>query len=174
MVLELIGAIMVGVGAGGVAHMLVRLGRGRLPGWLVPGAAGAAMLGYAVYMEYSWAGRIVDQLPAEATVVSQNSITSWFRPWTYVWPLTNRMTVLDHRFDRRNPAHPDLVISRVVLLGRWEPGRPVPVVVDCAGSRRADLRDTVIIADDGSIEGADWLRLEPGDPLLAALCVRTS
>jgi hypothetical protein len=174
MLLEFIGAIMVAVGAGGLAHLLVRMSRGGLPGWLVPAAAGVGMIGFVVYMEYSWAGRIAGQLPEEAAVVSRNATTSWFRPWTYVWPLTNRMTVLDHRFDRRNEAYPDIVISRVVLLGRWEPGRPVPVVVDCAGARRADLRETVIIGDDGAIEGADWWQLAPDDPLLAALCGGTS
>lgn len=174
MILELIGAFIVAIGAGGLAHFLARLAKGRLPGWIVPAAAGAGMLGYAIYMEYSWAGRILAQLPPEATVVSMNETTAWFRPWTYVWPLTNRMTVVDHRFDRRNPDFPGLVITNVVLLGRWEPGRPVPVVVDCNAGARADLRDTVVIAEDGTFEGADWLRLPEGDPLLRALCTETS
>jgi hypothetical protein len=174
MIFELIGGFMVALGAGGLAHLAQSLARGRLPGWIVPAAAGAGLLGYAVYMEYSWAGRTIAQLPAESTLVSRNATTAWFRPWTYVWPLTNRMTVVDHRFDRHNPAFPDLVITRVVLLGRWEPGRPVPVVIDCAAGRRADLRDTVVFGEDGAIEGADWLRLAPEDPLLGALCARTS
>ena len=174
MILEFIGAIVVAIAGGGLAHMLTRAARGRLPGWLVPAAAGASMIGFVVYMEYTWAGRIIEQLPEEATLVSRNQSTAWFRPWTYVVPFTNRMTVVDHRFDRRNPAHPELVISRVVLLGRWEPGRPVPIVVDCATGRRADLREGVVIAEDGGIEGASWLALPPGDPLLAALCATTS
>ncbi len=174
MLLEFIGAIVVAVGAGGFAHFAQRVAGGRLPIWIVPASAGGAMIAFVVYMEYTWAGRIVDQLPEEATLVSRNATTAWFRPWTYAWPLTNRMTVVDHRFDRRNPEHPDLVISRVVLLGRWEPGRPVPVVVDCAAGRRADLSASVVIGEDGAIEGADWLRLAPDDPLLGALCAETS
>ena len=174
MILEFIGAIMVAVGAGGLAHFIRRLTRERLPSWIIPAAAGAGMIGFVVYMEYTWAGRIVDQLPEEATVVSMNATTAWFRPWTYVWPLTNRMTVVDHRFDRRNPEFPGVVISSVVLLGRWEPGRPVPIVVDCRTGLRADLRDSVVFAEDGSIQGADWLRLPPGDPLLDALCRDTA
>ncbi len=174
MLLEFIGAIMVAIGAGGFAHMLTRMSKGRLPGWLVPAAAGAGMIGFVIYMEYTWAGRIIDQLPEEATLISRNESTAWFRPWTYIWPYTNRMTVIDHRFDRRNPANPDMVITQVVLLGRWEPGRPVPIVVDCARGRRADLRDDVVLAEDGSIENASWLGLAPDDPLLAALCATKS
>jgi len=142
----------------------------RMPGWAVPAAAGFAMIAFVVWTEYSWAERTRSGLPAEVTVVSQNAITSWYRPWTYVWPLTNRMTVIDHRFDRTNADHPHLLITAVVMLGRWEPGRQVPVVFDCQDGLRADLRSTVVIADDGTLVGADWLRLSPDDPMLRAAC----
>ncbi len=170
MLLEFIGAVMVAVTAGALAHIARRFLGERAPAWLVPASAGAAMIGFVVYMEYTWAGRIVEQLPEEATVASMNESTAWFRPWTYLWPFTNRMTVIDHRFDRTNPDYPGILITRLVLLGRWEPGRPVPVVFDCGAGMRADLRDTVVFAEDGSIVGADWLRLPPDDPVLRAAC----
>ena len=172
MLLEFIGAIVVAIGAGGLMHLIGRFTGDRLPGWAVPAGAGLGMIGFVIYMEYTWAGRIVDQLPEDSTVASMNRSTAWFRPWTYIWPYTDRMIVVDHRFERRNPEHPELVITQLVLLGRWEPGRPVPVVFDCAGGRRADLRDDVVIGDDGSIEGASWLRMAPDDPLLRAVCER--
>ena len=170
MIWEFVGTITVAVAVAGLMHMLVRASGGRLPGWLVPASAGAGMLAFVIYMEYSWAGRIIDQLPEEATVASRNATTAWFRPWTYVVPLTTRMTVVDHRFDRSNAAFPGIVITRLVLLGRWDPARPVPVVFDCDQGRRADMRDTVRFGEDGSIEGADWWRLAPDDPLLRAVC----
>ena len=170
MIWELVGTLMVAVTAGGIAHFLVRTARGRLPAWLVPATAGIAMLGFVIYMEYSWAGRFVAQLPDEATVASRNATTAWFRPWTYVVPLTNRMTVIDHRFDRTNAQFPGIVITRLVLVGRWDPARPVPVVFDCTQGRRADLRDTVTFGDDGAIEGASWWHLPEDDPLLSAVC----
>lgn len=172
MIWELVGTLMVAATAGGIAHMIVRATGGRLPGWLVPAAAGGAMLSFVVYMEYSWSGRVIEQLPEEATVASMNATTAWFRPWTYAVPLTNRMTVIDHRFDRTNPEFPGIVITRLVLMGRWDPARPVPAVFDCAAGRRADLRSTVQFGDDGAIEGADWWQLPPDDPLLRAVCAR--
>ena len=170
MIWEFVGTLVVAVAVAGVAHMLVRASGGRLPGWLVPASAGAGMLIFVVYLEYSWAGRVVSQLPDEATVASRNATTAWFRPWTYLVPLTTRMTVVDHRFDRHNAEFPGIVITRLVLLGRWDPARPVPVVFDCQAGRRADLRDSVHFSDDGAIEGADWWRLSDDDPLLRAVC----
>ena len=172
MLLEFIAAVVVAIGCGGAAHLANRVLGGRLPGWAVPAAAGAGMIGFVVWAEYTWAERTRADLPAEVSVVSQNAVTAWFRPWTYVWPLTNRMTVIDHRFDRTNPDHPHLVMTSVVMLGRWEPGRQVPVVFDCRDGLRADLRSGVVIADDGSIQGADWLRLRPDDPMLRIACER--
>ncbi len=174
MIWEFVGTITVAVAVAGVVHMLVRASGGRLPAWLVPASAGIGMLSFVIYMEYSWAGRIIDQLPEEATVASRNATTAWFRPWTYVAPLTTRMTVVDHRFDRTNAEFPGIVITRLVLLGRWDPARPVPVVFDCTEGRRADMRDTVQFGEDGSIEGADWWRLPPDDPLLRAVCDRVA
>jgi hypothetical protein len=172
MIWEFIGAIVVAIGAGGVAHLIGRLVGERMPAWSVPAGAGLGMIGFVIYMEYTWAGRIIEQLPPEVTVASRNESTAWFRPWTYVWPFTNRMIVVDHRQDRRNPEHPHLLMTSVVLFGRWEPVRPVPVVFDCAEGRRADLRAGVEIAEDGRLEGATWLRLPPDDPLLRAACAR--
>jgi hypothetical protein len=174
MLLEFIAAIVIAVGAGGAAHMAVKLSRERLPGWLTPAAAGAAMVGFVVWSEYSWVERAKSALPPEVAVVSQNAITSWFRPWTYVWPLTNRMILIDGRFDRRNEAFPELLITAVVMMGRWDPGRQIPVVFDCARGLRAELSADVVITEDGTLEGADWLQLAADDPMLRAACDRTS
>jgi hypothetical protein len=172
MLLEFIAAISIAVGAGGMAHLAIRLSKQRLPGWLTPFAAGAAMIGFVVWSEYSWAERAKTSLPAEVAFVSQNAITSWFRPWTYIWPLSNRMTLIDGRFDRRNDAHPELLITAVVMMGRWDSGRQLAVVFDCARSLRAELTSDVVIAEDGSLEGADWLNLGRDDPMLRAACDR--
>ncbi len=172
MLLEFIAAIVVAVGVGGAVHMSNRAMGSNLPGWAVPAAAGLGMIGFVVYLEYTWAERTRAALPPEASFVSQNAVTFWYRPWTFVWPLTNRMTVIDHRFDIRNPDYPHLLITRVVLLGRWEVTRPVPVAFDCELGARADMRADVVIAEDGSLLGADWLRLPPDDPMLRAACQR--
>lgn len=174
MLFEFIAAVVIAIGAGGAAHVAIRLSGGRLPGWLTPAAAGFAMIGFVVWTEYSWAERVKSTLPPEVAFVSQNAITSWFRPWTYVWPLTNRMILIDGRFDRRNEAFPDLLITAVVMMGRWDPGRQIPVVFDCGRGLRAELSADVVIDEDGALQGADWRPLGADDPMLRTACDRAA
>ncbi len=170
MILEFIAAIAVAITVGGMVHLIRRTAPERIAPWAVPAAAGAAMIGFAVYMEYTWASRTVASLPDEAVVASQNATTSWFRPWTYIFPLTNRMIVVDHRFTRRHAAHPEHVLTGVVMLGRFEPGRQIPVLFDCEQGRRAELDAQVTFAEDGGLEGADWRDLRDDDPIMRAAC----
>ncbi len=170
MILEFVAAAAVGLAVGGIVHLVRRAAPGRIAPWAVPAGAGAAMISFAVYMEYSWASRTVAALPDQAVVASQNAINSWYRPWTYLFPLTNRMIVVDHRFTRRNDAHPDQVLTAVVMLGRFEPGRQIPVVFDCAENRRAELEAEVQFGEDGALEGATWRSLAADDPILRAAC----
>lgn len=170
MLLELIAIVAAGFALAGVVLTLdFFIGR-RLPGWTFPAAAGAGMLLMAVWLEYSWLHRATDALPAQVEVASTNAVRAWYRPWTYVFPLVDRLIAIDHRFDRRHPAMPGQVLTQVLLIGRWEPPRQFGVLFDCAGLRRADLVDQVVFADDGSLLNARWRQLEADDPVLRAAC----
>ncbi|MFC7704379.1 hypothetical protein ACFQXB_09245 [Plastorhodobacter daqingensis] len=170
MFLELIATIASGFAAAGVVLILNKAMRGRLPRWFMPAAAGLAMFSYVVWSEYSWLPRMTESFPDGVEVVSVNYETSFYRPWTYLSPLANRLVAVDTRMNRRNEALPDLVLTRLVLRARWEPGADVPVIFDCAGSRRAALTDAVAFAADGAPVGADWVTLPPDDPALARAC----
>ena len=174
MLLEFIAAIALGLGAAGLI-MALNLATGkRLPGWLMPASAGLAMIGFMVYMEYSWASRTIAGLPEGVVVTAQSSETSWYRPWTYVKPLTLRLVAVDTRRNRTHADVPNQVMTTVILMGRWMPTREIPVVYDCATHRRADLHAGVELAEDGQLTGADWRRLKPDDPALVAVCEGTS
>ena len=128
MILEFVAAAAVGLAVGGIVHLVRRAAPGRIAPWAVPAGAGAAMISFAVYMEYSWASRTVAALPDQAVVASQNAINSWYRPWTYLFPLTNRMIVVDHRFNpaQRRPSRPDTHRrgdARAFRAGPSDPGR---------------------------------------------------
>lgn len=170
MLLELIATVVLGLGAAGLIMAGNVLTGKRLPAWLIPAGAGAAMLIFIIFMEYSWVSRTSESLPSGVEVASVSSESMWYRPWTYIRPLSLRMVAVDTRRNRTHPSQPDQVMTSVLLLGRWMPVREIPVVFDCAGRRRADLHAGVELRADGSLANADWRRLDDADPALRIAC----
>lgn len=140
-----------------------------LPGWLMPAAIGLAMIGTAIWSEYSWFPRLRAGLPETAVVVLTGQETAPWRPWTYAVPLTVRAMVID-RAKLRAPA-PGVAEADLLLLQRWAPMQTVTVAYDCAGARRADLFGGASVAADGSLSGATWQALDQGDAGLKAACL---
>ena len=172
MLLELVAIVAAGFGLAGLVLVFNILMRKRLPGWAIPAAAGAGMLAMAVWLEYSWLDRVTATFPDQVEVASTNELRVWYRPWTYVVPQTSRLIAIDHRFDRRNAALPDQVLTQVLLVARWEPSRQFGAVFDCGGRRRADLVDEVVFDESGSPRNARWIALADDDSLLRAACAR--
>ena len=168
MLFELIAAVVAGVAVAGMAMMLRWLSRGLLPKWIVPMMAGLGMLSYSIWSEYSWFDRMNIALPG-ITVSWKNQQTAFWRPWSYIEPVTTRFTAVDLKGAKRNPNQPGLVMVDILLVARWQPVRPV--VYDGQNARRADLIDSnVSIADDGSLVGAEWSKVEPDDSALKIVC----
>ena len=174
MLLEFIAIIAAGFGLAGIALTANIALRRRLPQWIIPASAGAGMLLMAVWLEYSWLDRTTAGFPEGVEVASTNASRSWYRPWTYVVPLTNRLIAVDHRFERRHADAPAQVMTRVILAARWEPLRQYGAVFDCASHRRADLLDEVKLDADGRLENARWLQLAADDPVLREACTAPS
>jgi hypothetical protein len=170
MLFELIAAVVSGVALAGVAMLLRWLSRGLLPKWIVPVMAGLGMLSYSIWSEYSWFDRMNLALPG--IVASwKNEQTAFWRPWSYIEPVTTRFTAVDLKTAKRHPNQPGLVMVDILLLARWQPVTPVKVVFDCQNARRADLIDgNVSIADDGRLVGAEWVTLDAQDPALKIAC----
>lgn len=170
MLLEFIATIALGLGVAGLIMALnLVLGR-RLPRWIVPAGAGLGMIVFLVYLEYSWAERTAEQLPEGVVVTSKSSQSMWYRPWTYVSPLSLRMIAIDTRRIRTHPDWPDRVMTTMVLFERWMPTREIPAVFDCQTNRRADLHAGVELGEGGQLDGADWYRLESDDLALRTAC----
>lgn len=170
MLFEILALVAAGFAAGGAALALHRLSGRRLPRWTVPAAAGAAMLAYAVWSEYSWFARTAGALPADVTVAAKNRDAALWRPWTYVFPVTDLFAAVDRRTRRTHPAAPGQVMVDVHLIGRWQPVRSATVLFDCPGHRRADLAAGVDFAPDGTVAAAAWQPLPADDPVLLAAC----
>lgn len=170
MFLELIATFVAGfAGAGVVMIVNVMVGR-RLPKWMIPIGAGAAMLTTAISNEYGWYGRTVDALPDGVVVATTVEDTAFYRPWTYVWPYIGRFIAVDTLSTRTNDAVPDHRIVDLIVFGRWAPVRKFTVMIDCATARRADLMEGVSFGDNGEVIGADWAQMSPDDPVITATC----
>jgi hypothetical protein len=170
MLFEFFASVVAAFAAAGTVMILRRLTGERLPKWMVPAAAGAAMLAFTIWSEYSWFGRTSAALPAGMVIVAQNESGAPWRPWTYLWPMTDSFAAVDTNSIRRNEAYPDLRLSDTYIFGRWAPVNFRAAVFDCAGSRRAPL-EGVVTSADGTIESAEWVDVTSDDPSLRAVCV---
>lgn len=68
-----VATVICGLGAAGIALGIRSATRNKAPKWLIPVFAGAGMLGYLIYGEYSWYDHKQSRLPTEAVVVSTES-----------------------------------------------------------------------------------------------------
>ncbi|NCQ25187.1 MAG: hypothetical protein COW54_10415 [Rhodobacteraceae bacterium CG17_big_fil_post_rev_8_21_14_2_50_63_15] len=167
MILELIAAFAVGIGAAGLALVAGHLSRGRLPRYAAPILAGLAMILYAIWSEYTWAERTLSTLPDSVEVVSAIKEARAWKPWTYVVPQVTRMMVLDRAGVQTNPAAPSILLADVYLFGRWAPPVKRPQLVDCANAARADVTEAAL-TDPSQ---AEWQSAGREDPLIGALCM---
>jgi hypothetical protein len=170
MFLELIATFFVGFGAAGTVLILNKVTRGKLSMALVPLSAGAAMIAFTIWSEYSWYPRTVSQLPEGVEIVSTSESKALYRPWTYVTPYVDRFAAVDVPRLQRNENVPAQVIVPMYFMGRWSPGAEVPVVVDCVESKRAPLSEGIQFDDTGAVLSTAWIDVHSADPLLAAVC----
>lgn len=166
MFLELIATLVAGVGAAGVVMLLGRLTRGRLPKWLTPVAAAAAMIGFTIWSEYTWAARTSAELPEGFGVVETVSESRAWKPWTYFAPQVTRLVVLDTATVRTKPEAPDTRLVNLYFFARWRPTASMPQLINCSEGARADVSDQAL-ADP---EAATWIALGLDDPLITTVC----
>lgn len=170
MLFELIATFAAGFCAAGAVLLLNHMSGGRLPKWLMPAMAGVAMIGYAIWSEYSWHDRAVTGLPEGITVAQSFEKAALWRPWTYVFPMQDRFIAVDEASLQMHAAAPDRRVVTLLFYARWSAPQPVYVAFDCAASKRALLAEGAALTPDGQIIGVDWDDVPMGDPSLTAVC----
>ncbi|MCF6444220.1 hypothetical protein [Nereida sp. MMG025] len=170
MFFELIGTIVAGVATGLIVWAANRTLKGRLPSWLVPVSAGAAMLIATVSSEYGWYARTQANMPEGFVVAEAIEETAFYRPWTYARPFVSRFVAVDQLSKRTHPDQPDQRIMDLVFYGRWQRTAKIPVLFDCASGARADIVDGVEFGANGEVVNAQWLNVGADDPVLEAAC----
>ncbi len=167
MIWNLIATLVAGLGAAGIALILRSLSRQKLPKWIVPVFAGLGMLGYQIYMEYTWFELKKEKLPEGFVVVSSESNSMIWRPWTFVFPMTDAFTVLDlHKVNHRMTKDGALVDFP---LFRFERG-----YVDNAQMRghvlSCETGEMVQVDDDLKMQPGTLVKVDTSSPLYQQVC----
>jgi len=164
--LTFLGALATGV-LGACVAFVIRRFTGASTRWMIPFAAGAGMLGFTIWTDYSWFDRQREGLPEDVVVVEAFEHSAALQPWTLIFPVVNRYSALDRAGAERHPARPELVRAPVFLAQRWQPSFVAPQVIDCAEGRRADAAS---VGGDGLPPEDAWFDLPARHPLLEAAC----
>lgn len=165
---HLIAAVSAALGAAGIA-LLLRLASGkRLPRWIIPAFAGLGMLGYQIHTEYSWAAHKQQQLPATATVVSIEQDGTFWRPWTYLFPLTSAFSVVDRT--SMTERHIDDQHMVEFILYHFE-RRPLERVHHRTWLMNCTSAELAPLTNDQRPDVAAMRTLSRGAPLYQALCL---
>ena len=164
MFLELIAVVVAGLAGAGVMMLITRLAGGA-PKWLIPVAAGLAMLGTTISSEYSWFTRTTEALPEGLDVVHATESTAFYRPWTYVVPYIDRFIALDTGNVRSNSEDANLYMADVYFFRRWGTVQSVELMVNCETGQRADPA----FGDGGE---PIWRDAGAGDPIVTGVCER--
>ena len=170
MFFELIAAVVAGGCAAGVVMLLNRLTGRRLPRWLMPVAAGVAMIGYTIAMEYSWYERTSKSLPSGIEVVVTHEASNFWRPWTYFSPVTDRFIAIDVDSIRTNESVPRQRMVDLFAFARWQSPKVLPMVYDCEANRSAPLLDDATLGASGEVENLRWAPVPKSDTSIIAVC----
>lgn len=141
-----------------------------MPRSLVPILIGVTVIAYGVYSEYTWKSRTLAQMPDSVEVIGTFEGSSVFSPWAYLFPRTDRMSLVDTNSVLRNPEQPDYAMLDLLLMQRFNPVRRVRQIVDCKHSQRADLTSELAFGSDGLPANLRWDSLPEGHRLYEVAC----
>ncbi len=128
------------------------------------------MISTTIANEYAWYDRTHATLPEGMVVVHTVEKQTFYRPWTYVKPFTERFIALDEPSVRTHDARPSMRMVDVYFLGRWSAPEKMVMLADCDAGKRAPLIDGVSFDANGEVSGVDWFSPGEGDPLVTAIC----
>ncbi|MCK0164697.1 hypothetical protein [Marinobacter sp. S6332] len=162
----LVATVFCGLGAAGVALGIRAVTRNMAPKWIIPVFAGAGMLGYLIYGEYTWFDHKQSRLPDEAVVVSTERKGIFWRPWSLVYPYVTAFSTVDTDSIGRDTNNPDIV--RFTLY-HFEQKVTDTVshrihIINCA------TRELIPIGSDGTPRVDNLKVLESVDALYSTVC----
>jgi hypothetical protein len=161
-----IATVFCGLGAAGIALGIRAMLRDRAPKWIIPVFAGAGMLGFLIYGEYTWFELKQSQLPEEAIIVDTETEGILWRPWTFIMPYVTAFSTVDTKSIRQFGDNPEVINF---TLYRFE-----QKVTDAVSHRvhimHCGNRELVPLNSDGKPRMDNMKRLEPEDRLYQTVC----
>ena len=173
MIYHLVITILLGVAVAGFLMLARKVVGDRLPTYLIPAAAGAAMIAYNVWHEYTWHERTIARLPASIHVLGKFAQPAPFRPWSYVVPSVSRILFIDTSRMLRNPNAAHLVLFEFLEVERLQPTKLRRVLYDCTDKRVADVPENTEFKRDGLPSNLTWAPLDLGSEKLGLICKST-
>ncbi|MDR5897493.1 hypothetical protein QC823_00580 [Halomonas vilamensis] len=167
MIWHLIAAVFAGLAAAGIGLLLRTLSAKRLPKWIVPVFGGLGMLSYQVYTEYSWFDHKQAQLPDSAEIVSTQTSSAVWRPWTFAFPIIKEFTVIDRDSVRLSEGTPVLAEFMLYHFERYHTDvvTPQAYVLNC---RSRELMPLDSETGEGDVDAMRMLRQDSG--IYSAIC----
>lgn len=167
MIWHLVAAFVVGISCAGIALFLRKISGQRLPKWIIPVFAGAGMLSYQIYTEYDWFELKKQSLPQESVVVATEQPGSFWRPWTFVFPMTTAFTVLDTGSMSSQMIDNQRVVQ--MMLYRFEK-QHVDQVKNQGYLLNCDSREFVPVSQDRKLDLDNARMLMGEDALYITVC----
>ena len=164
----LVTAIVAGFAGAGIGYFVRVLSRKRLPVGIVPVFAGLAMIGATVALEYGWYPNTVGTMPDDLVVVSTREQQTWYQPWTYVSPFVRGFAGFSPSETTETAPGSDIYVVQMRLQERWQPQMVLPVLVDCAENRRAEIRPDTEFSEEGEPVASQRTAAGHDDPSLKA------
>lgn len=167
MIWHLIAAVFAGLAAAGIGLFLRILSGKRLPKWIIPVFAGLGMLGYQVSTEYGWFELKKQQLPPSTEVVSSQTSSAVWRPWTFFFPMVTEFTVIDRDSVRASDGSPRVADFMLYHFERHYTETVIPqrYVLNCASRELVPIeRDSA----DPDTQATRTLRQDSG--IYKAVC----
>jgi hypothetical protein len=171
MIWELIATVVAGVGAAGIGLFLHRMKPTLFPRYLVPFFAGAGMLGFLIYGEYSWFKHNKSRLPVGVEVVRVIDGTTWWRPWSFLVPHQLQFVALDTNTRTANAIQPEFVLIDLFFFEHRQPTRMLRQIVDCQRKKRTLFREQLVLPQAGAASGPEWQALAEDDKIFQLSCL---
>lgn len=166
MIWHLLAVFISGLSFGGIAYMLRKLSRERLPKWLIPVFAGTAMIGYLAYYDYTWYDFKRSQLPAEAVVIEEHRGTSFFKPWSYLSAAVNAFTAYDGKYTLQDLGG-ERVVEYIAYEFSKDPTERMHTRIHILNCSRLER---VSIDPDNPRQVQRISTIDPASPIFALVC----